>query len=40
MLIFTRNWMEFQEVTEEELVLEQDLLAHIQEVKLDGDIVL
>ena len=32
--------MGFQEVTEEELVMEQDLLAHIQEVNIDGDIVL
>ena len=37
-LMCTKNWLGFQEVTREELTAEEELLARIQEISIDGDI--
>ena len=33
-----QNWLGFQEVSKEDLTAEEDLLARIQEISIDGDI--
>lgn len=37
-LMCSKNWLGFQEVTKEDLTAEEDLLARIQEISIDGDI--
>lgn len=37
-LMCSKNWFGFQEVTKEDLTAEEDLLARIQEISIDGDI--
>lgn len=37
-LMYSKNWLGFQEVTKEELTAEEDLLARIQKLSIDGDI--
>ena len=39
-LMWCKNWLGYQELTQEELAIEQDLLSHIQEVGIDGDVVM
>ena len=40
MLMCCKNWLGFQELTQEELAMEQELLSHIQEVGIAGDVVI
>ena len=37
-LMCCKNWLGFHEITKEELGKEQDLLAQIQELSIDGDV--
>ena len=38
-LLCTKNWLGFQEVTKEEIVNEENLVAHFDELSCDGDVL-
>ena len=38
-LMCSKNWLGFKEISEEELTIERNLLTHIQEIGVDGDVL-